>query len=991
MKDAVKFNLIWRRSSSRLLGFVVLQGLLAISGTGHGQSSSYNITSWGSRNGLPEVSVQALALEPTRGLFVGTAGGLCVFDGTYCNPLQNPEIGKFPASNLTVFLRDQDQSLWAGTQGAGLLHITSDKVELFDGRSGLSDPYIRAILEDSSGRLWVGTDDGLFRKSGGVFEKVALPATTEHREIYALAEDSQHRLIIGGDQLTYLNTSDNPPARPIEVSVPYSIRSLLVTKEGRLIVGTLGGVYERAGGQFRRLSFPNVDVERLCQSADGAVWAGTVSNGLWRIQGDNATHVPIGNDESSHSILAMTTDSSGRLWIGTETGLSRIEPTNVHLIPSPAAAVDSETLSLSPTGSVYLVNNQIYRLDSGKAQPFKLPLPGHPIFFNVLYASDHAVWIGTSGNGVYRLDSDGHATEYSTYSTLKIAGNFPRGIVEGKDGEVWVATGFGLSRIKRTGIEEFGPLNGLPNRNVRVLLRDRNGCIWAGTDGGPAVYCEGRFLENRATKTLAGEEIAAMTEDRNGTIWLGTRNRGLYAYRGADIRHFTTADGLLSNFICGLAADSTGTLWISSPEAISSMPFDQPLADSRSTDLVFARSYPLPKGAEDLRFSGSRFPNVVVDARGTVWFATNRGPVYVDRSLPARNNESDGPVPVITSILADDAYLQKTHSAKIVVPSDSKLLTFNFGAIYLGSEEDILLAYRLEGLDEKWTVSTGNHQVEYRGLPNRPYTFEVRAYSRTHPETWKSARVAFTVPTIWYRSAWFYITLLCSVAAISVSLYMLHLQRVKGRFRLILQERTRLAREMHDTLIQGCNGVALLLEANASSGRRESKYLDLAREQLRVTIADAREAVWNLRQSETDADFFITMLKQISAQAAESLSIPVAMSHASNLPRLPAAVVHEVLMIVREAVTNAGRHGHPRTIDISAQYIDNHLLLRVSDDGIGFDIDSSPSDDHYGILGMHERAEMIGADLEITSSIGVGTCVQVSLRNTTASERRIWQ
>ena len=567
------------------------------------------------------------------------------------------------------------------------------------------------------------------------------------------------------------------------------------------------------------------------------------------------------------------------------------------------------------------------------------------------------------------------------YSPIKIAGDFPRGIIEGGDGDVWVATSLGVSRIRHSGVEEFGSLNGLPNRNARALLLDHKGCMWIGTDGGPAVYCDGHFIENRATKTLGGEQISAITEDSNGTTWLGTRNHGMYAYRGSDLRHFTMSDGLLSNFICGLAADSNGTLWISTPEAISSMPFDQPLEDSRSTNLVFARSYPFPKGGEDLRFSGSRFPNVVVDARGTVWFASNRGPVYVEKPLHSQNNAADGPAPVITSVLADDAYVQKIHSTGIVFPAGTKLLTFNFGSIYLGPEQDILLAYRLKNSDEKWTVSTGNHQVEYRGLPAGPYTFELRAYSRAQPQTWKSARVLFTaVPVIWYRSVWFYIFLLLALAAVSLSLYILYLQRVKGRFRLIL-EKARLAREMHDTLIQGCNGVALLLEADASSQQNESKYLDLAREQLRVTVADAREAVWNLRQSETDADFFISMLKQISVQAEESLSIPVAMTHPPSLPPLPAAAAHEMLMIVREAVTNAGRHGRPRAIDINAQYVDNHLLLRVSDDGIGFDTDvpSSPSDDHFGILGMQERAEMIGADLEITSSAGIGTCVQVSL------------
>jgi signal transduction histidine kinase len=175
----------------------------------------------------------------------------------------------------------------------------------------------------------------------------------------------------------------------------------------------------------------------------------------------------------------------------------------------------------------------------------------------------------------------------------------------------------------------------------------------------------------------------------------------------------------------------------------------------------------------------------------------------------------------------------------------------------------------------------------------------------------------------------------------------------------------------------------MLLEADASSrGARENHYLDIAREQLQATVADARKAVWNLRNSEADAGFIISMLKNISAQASDSFGIPVAVSHPARLPKVPADAAHEILMIVREAVANAGRHGCPRAIDISAQHVADHLLFRVSDDGIGFDVESAstPSDDHYGILGMHERAEMIGADLDITSSEAAGTCISISFQ-----------
>jgi signal transduction histidine kinase/ligand-binding sensor domain-containing protein len=970
-----------RKSYGRAAGLL----LLLVPGISHGQSESLNITSWGTRNGLPEMSVQSLALEPNGLLLVGTAGGLCLFDGSYCKPLGNREMTKFPARNSTALFRERDQSVWAGTEGAGLFHITDGHVELFDARNGLSDPYIRAIFEDSRGRLWVGTDDGLFERSGVSFHKIPLPKTGGNKAVYAIAEDSQHRLILGGFELMSLEDLDSPAPHVTEIPILRPVRSLLLTQDGRLIAGTLGGMYERSGSKFISLPVPNSDIERLCQSADGAIWAGTVSNGLWRLKGAKAAQILLGNDDLGHSIQAIATDASGRLWVGTETGLSRLEPTAVHLVRSPAAAVDQETLGITPKGTAVLVNNQVYRLDTGDPQPVRFQLPAGPqMLLNVLYASDRSIWLGTSGNGVYRIDSEGHTTQYSSTSGVKIAGDFPRGIVEGVNGDVWVANNFGVNRIGKSGVEQFASLNGLPNRNVRVLLRDSDGCIWIGTDSGPAVFCGDHFTDNRATQTLAGEEISAMTEDSAGTMWLGTRSHGIYAYRKTALRHFSTADGLLSNFICGLVAAKDGTLWISSPEAISSMPIDQPLGDSRKADLVFARPYPLPEGAGDLRFTTGRFPNAVVDARGIVWFATNRGPVWVDngvdKTLPPLNDAADGPIPVIASLLADDVYLPATKPIRI--PSGSKLLTFTFGSLYLGPEKDVLLAYRLENADEKWRVSPGSHQVEYRALPAGSYTLELRAYSRARPGAWKSTRLSFAVPVVWYRSLWFYLIALFSLAAAFLLFYMLHLQRIRDRFKLILEERTRLAREMHDTLIQGCNGVAMLLEAEASSrGPFESKYLNIAREQLRATVADAREAVWNLRQTEASEDLILSSLKNISVHASESFGIPVTFVHPATLPKVPADAAHEVLMIVREAVTNAGSHGHPGSIGISAEHVQGYLFVRVSDDGVGFDLTaaSAPPDEHYGIVGMHERAAMIGANLEIASKKGAGTSVVISL------------
>jgi hypothetical protein len=322
-------------------------------------------------------------------------------------------------------------------------------------------------------------------------------------------------------------------------------------------------------------------------------------------------------------------------------------------------------------------------------------------------------------------------------------------------------------------------------------------------------------------------------------------------------------------------------------------------------------------------------------------------------------------------------------SAKIKTPPNPRQIVISFGAEYLSSEQEMLLMYRLKGVDNGWTISMNPQQAEYSNLPAGSYWFELRACDRVHPERWKTTAYLITVPVIWYRSLWFSVTLAVFLLAVVLIAYLLHLRRLHYGFRLILEERSRVAREMHDTLIQGCNGVAMLLEAEASSRGEvgQNSFLNIARTQIRDTIFQARNALWNLRQSHADSGYLHATLRDIAAHATATYSIPVDVCCPSKHYQLPASSAHEIIMIVREAVINAGTHGSPQKIVITARILSRRFSIEVADDGIGFDVaaTSTTATDHYGIRGMRERAASIGAQLEIKSIPGSGTIVRVSL------------
>ena len=954
---------------------------LAIPGSVAAQANDFSITSWDVRNGLPDALVRALAVRPETGVWVATESGLCLFDGSNCKSLPIDQVRKFPLNEFTALLVSHDQSLWAGTEGGGLLHIQNGRVESFNRRDGLTDGYVRSLFEDSHQNLWVGTDFGLFKKTGASFRHIELGKSTLPQFVHAIVEDGSGRLIIGGRSLTVIDGNVAIPVTAWAESGSPQIKSLLFSRQGKLVVGAVDGAFEVDGQHIKRLPFPKVDIESLCQSADGAIWAGTVAEGLWRLKGSHASRVGFGEGGIAQSVLAMSTDTSGRLWVGSQRGLSRIEETAVHFLSSPALAVDRETLAVSLDGAVNLVNGRIFRIEYNKEpRPLSLPIPDNTRILDALYSKDGSIWLGTAGPGVYRIDSMGRVTQYSTRSRLKLSADFPRGIVEGTHGDIWVATEFGVNIISGGKVELLSASNGLPSRAVRTMFLDRKGCMWIGTDAGVSISCNGALLENQATSALHGEEVWAISQDPGGTMWFGTRRNGMYEINDSRVRHLTMANGLPSNDICGLIVDRAGNLWASSLNLLFSIPLSQS-ATVPEKDFVTPISYVLPSSAEGLRFTRGRIPSAALDAQGAVWFASDRGAVFVDHPTTSSHGSDYVPTPVVESIIVDNSILSPTPKMK--TPPNPRRVVVSFGSEYLGPAQQVLLMYRLVGVDESWIISLNSHQAEYSNLSAGTYKFELRASDRAQPDRWKTTTCLIVVPVIWYRAPWFFGAFAIGVLGSVFLGYFLHLRRVRYGFRLILEERSRMAREMHDTLIQGCNGVAMLLEAEASSrnGSGDSELLSVARAQIRATVSDAREALWNLRQSHTDANYVRNTIESIAEHARSFFDVPVEVRFPRKLPILPSSAAHELMMVVREAVTNAGTHGSAKRIAILARVASDHFLIEVSDDGVGFDVQSAttPLSDHFGILGMRERAAKIGAAFEITSSPGRGTVVQVSL------------
>jgi ligand-binding sensor domain-containing protein/two-component sensor histidine kinase len=954
------------------------------------QATHFTSTIWRSQDGLPENIVQALLQDSEGYLWVGTTGGLTRFDGARFSPVNDGTTPTLSVNSFFCLLLSGDGSIWAGTEGGGLLHFAaSGDVRTYAAPDGLTDAFVRSLFEDSRGRLWVGTDNGLFLKEGEHLVRVDQPGAHGALDVHAISEDNEHHIVAGGSHLISLGAGQD---REIPLPGVYSqnkVVSMLKALDGTLWVGTASGLLHQLHGKFDRFPELSCTVQILRQTSDGTIWIGTVGNGLWAYRDGALKRIGDTGVLPIATVLNIVEDSDHRIWIGTQNGLVRLEKTQISRVPLPGSGTEYGTVGGAPNGDIWMVVQKAFRVSGGV--PVRLNFPGlgdTPI--RTLYrAKDGSNWIGTGGRGAYHLDH-GILTHYSKSSAQPITSNFIRGFLETGHGEMWIATDAGLNHISAKGVTSYSLADGLAHFSIRSLFEDRDHNVWIGTDLGLSCWHAGTFVQDSATISLRKEKIWTILQDRRGTMWFGTRDHGIFRYRDSTVEHYSTSQGLVSNIVYQMLQDRTGRFWISSAEMISSVPEEEMEGDPLHRDHPLSVTlYRMPYEANGVQLSGGRISTGYLAPDDTVWFASDHGALHV---VASGTNIEGNPVVRITGLALDGMSL--SLNGRLQLPAGSKRLAFSYAPLFLGPQVGIRFAYQLEGFDNGWVSAGSSHTATYTNLPAGPYRFRVRSFHVSHPELFTETSIDFTKKPFLYQTWWCRLLFLLALLGCGLLAYAVRLRRVRNRFAVILGERSRLAREMHDTVLQGCQGVSVLLEAIATQREdvfEDDDLLDVARAQLQATISEARQAVWDLRRNEEEEINLPHSLAALAEQATNAFGIPVVCERIDPISGISGSTGHELLMVAREAIANAGSHGNPDSIRISASLDGNDLTLSVIDDGSGF-VQKTPSsemDGHYGLVGMRERMHRIGGTLVIDSESGSGTRVVMKLRqaNAKADER----
>jgi ligand-binding sensor domain-containing protein/signal transduction histidine kinase len=970
-----------------LLTILVLLGCIDTTAfeTAPPDAPAYSRRVWRSADGLPEDFAQSLAQTQDGYLWIGTSGGLARFDGVSFVVFNRENTPAFLDDSVYSLLVARDGTLWAGTEGGGLVRYKDGRFRVFGAAEGLTNGFVRVIYEDRNDQLWVGTDTGLFRMQNESLIRMDGRDDAPPINVHAICEDRAGRLLVGGWGLLILRGQEVSYYTSNESQADNSIRTIRQTADGAIWIGTISGlrrlVQGISGDPFKApkiLSSVNVSV--LLESRGGAVWIGAYGQGLMRYQAGRIVSFSAPSSLPHNNVLALFEDGEDNVWVGAQGGLLRLSPSAASTITTADGAPQSiNTIYQDPRGELFVtaLNGKLFRVARQTLAPVPLTGPlGRMSVRNLFRDSRGALWIGTDGQGVARIDAGG-IVRYTMQQGL--VNDFIRAFCEDGEGGMWIGTDGELSRFHRGAFQNFGVKDGLVYHSIRALLLDRVGDLWVATDGGLSRMRAGRFVADPALERLRGQKVWALREDGEGKLWIGTHGAGLFLLKDGALTQFTTRDGLPSNKIHFIIEDQLGSLWMSGPSgvvAVSRRELES--LSGQSAGQLAVRVYSTAEGLSTNQMNGGVQPAGAMLASDEIWFPSAKGAVRIERGGPDRRS---APPVLIEQVLADDR--AAPFSKHLTLDPGRGKLEIHYTAIRLRSPDRIRFKFRMENFDQDWTDAGQRRVAYYTNLPAGKYRFRVVAYEIDDPRSATEQVLSIEWRPHFYKTAWF--PALCGVAALAVvwGWYRLHVRNLRHRFAAVLEERNRLAREMHDTLIQGCVGVSALLEA-ASSAREVSpsisdELLDRARNEARATVDEARLAVWNLRQSSGEG--LAPAISQLTRRLSLETGIPIRFESYGAPLDLGAESERSLLMIVREAMQNALRHAAPKRLSVVLSFGRGGLQVEIEDDGRGFDpsIINSSNGQHYGLIGMRERAERLGGQLFLTSSPGKGTQVRLSV------------
>jgi signal transduction histidine kinase/ligand-binding sensor domain-containing protein len=976
--------------SERSLLFTRLQILfallVAVLSTSHAQDvRALHHQSWSTEEGLPQSSVHAILQSRDGYLWIATEGGVVRFDGVAFTTFRHESNPAFTSDDISSIAEDPEGALWFGTTD-GLIRLSQGKWQRFGTAEGLPSASISALIATPDNSLLALTTNGLATFAHNRFQ--TLPNLPPDFSPISLAKaQSGGAWIVGQTDVLLLKDGALQPNRFGPQNQLSNLLGVAEGPNGERWTYSANRVTVTAGNTTREWKIgpqlPGARVETLSIDRHGTAWVGT-NTSLVTLHANSDEAIPVPALDGN-SILSTFEDGEGNEWIGTETsGLHVLR--RLKFRTEPALANQALTAVVQTTAGAFWVGTRedgVRRLRAGIAdEPVAADKLTSPVILSLAPGNNGSLWVGTP-DGLNHLEANGSVQHITM--TDGLPDDFIRSLLAEKDGSVWAGTRRGLAHIQGRRIDTLTRTEGLGGDLIGPLLQTGEGpaaTLWIATSNGiTALSADGKATTYTSANGLKGSIVSALATDRSGAVWVATSNGGLNRFANGNLHSipFTSIKGLRPDAeITALAADDQGFLWLRSTRGIGRIP----LADLTNclqhdtTCSVSLQEYGAADGLPSEEAIAGRSPQIWPTPTGELWFPTRRGLAVVDADhLPF--NPVPPPV-VLQGFLVDDTPLD-IHQQPLSIPFGHTRYTMEYAGLSYTAPPEVRYRFILEGFDQGWTDAGNRRSATYTNLPPRNYRFRVQAMNNDGVWNEAGAELQFRIIPPFYRRWWFALIVIACAIALFALLYQLRVQRLRTQFDAVLQERNRMAREIHDTLAQDFVGVTIQLDIVSqllSASRMNDALQQVSRTRKFVTdgLAEARRSIWELRAN-TAADSLPTQLtKIVERYKNDGLTTRLRMGGAFR--PLPARIESEVLRIAQEALSNAERHAQATEVHIELQYGSDMLVLAVEDNGRGFSVENaSTAEGHYGLRGMRERASVLGGRLEVASEPGHGAKV----------------
>ena len=965
--------------------------------------AQYVHTAWGMDKGYIGGTVYTIAQSADGYIWLGTERGLVRFDGFEFTLIEPPLPGGRAIGAVNGLVEDADGSLWIRLNGPRVLRYRDGAFEDATSKFNLDDVAFTAMSRDYRGNLllWGPQKRSLrFRRDG--FRQI-FPGDQSEGIVISVLETESGALWLGTRDAGLYLIENGELTQMLPYATLRSVNALVPSESGGVWIGSETGLHLWEHGASVRLNLParlhKAQVFALVMDHNHNLWVGT-DVGLYRIDPERRAVTGIYRGTDDTGISSIYEDSEGDIWFAGSHSIERLRDGMFTSISSRETALKEigGPLFVDDAGRTWFatVSGGLFCLENGTVKRISVPGLNNDVIYSIDGSKDE-LWLGRQQGGLTELKRRGKEWVTRTFTQKDgLAQNSVYTVTRARDGSVWAGTiSGGVSVLRHGHFKNYTVNDGLKSNAIFSSLEAADKKMWFASPSGLVSFDGDHWMTYGAADTEPSLNVRTVFEDSNHVLWVGT-SHGLARFEHNQIEPLHDVPRALSEEVLSIGQDTQGSLWVVTDRHILQMDRSKLLSGTLEKDDVL--SYGADDGLTETALV-RRDRSLVSDSSGRIWLSLLHSLAVADV------REAEGylqPVRVRIDSVSPEGASSKPRQ-DLNLPSDTPSISFRYAGTNMSMPQRARFRYRLDGLDQTWSGDSSSRQVVYTHLSPGNYTFRIMASNALGVWNGPENDIPFRIQPAFWQTWYFQVLSAIAFIVVAIAFYRIHLVRVTGqlnrRFQDRLAERTRIAQDLHDTLLQGVISASLQLDLAQDRIPEDSAarpILQRVLQLMRQVTEEGREALRGLRTIERSSSLEETFRRLANERIPTSTSEYVV--QVQGHPRqLKTAVLDEVYRIGREAYVNAASHARANRTEITIEYGLRTLRLLVRDDGCGIDsgILKNGREGHWGLAGMRERAEAIGSVLKIRTHTPGGTDVELLVPATiayalTSSRRLQW-